>query len=106
MQRREILNQHESFSFCAVIEAGTTAGTGFCRNLKPVRTNRNLGAQTGMASWLNAERTRCSFGMKEALQLAAIDQAKTAGRCALTIEGCGTDMAGMETVVMQGEKWN
>ena len=59
-----------------------------------------------MAGWLNAERTRCGFGMQEALQLTAIDQAKTAGRCALTIEGCGTDMAGMETVVMQGEKWN
>ena len=78
MQRRQILNQHERFSFCAVIEAGTTAGARFCRNLKPVRTNRDLGAQTGMAGWLNAERTRCGFGMQEVLQLTAIDQAKTA----------------------------
>ena len=53
-----------------------------------------------MAGWLNAERTRCGFGMQEALELTAIDQAKTAGRCALTIEGRGTDMTRMKTVVV------
>ena len=76
MERIQALDQHKGFCGGGMVQmGGSTAGSLTGAHFEPVRTHRHLGAQSGVASGIDAEAACGGFRMQEALQQAVADQA-------------------------------
>ena len=96
MKCGKILNQNERTRLCAVIKVVAAAELWVGTDNEPVWTHRNLCTEAGMACGFNTEGSGRGFRVKEITQGSAFNQRETSGWCSLAIEGCRTDVSGVE----------
>ena len=89
-----------------MVEAVTAAHLRVGTNHEPVWPHRNLGAKSSVAGGLNTKGTGRGFRVKEIPQGSALNQGETSGWCSLSIEGCRTDVSGVEAVIVEVEEGN
>ena len=105
MQGREGVDPDDRLVGLEAIQAALTASAaGGGPNLKPIRSDRDLGAEARMAGGLHAEGAGGGFGVEEVLQNAPLKQSQLAGRGPLAVEVGGADVARVQAVVVDGEE--